>query len=312
MNILITGGGGFIGSGLLIGLSDKHKIICLDHGRRYPILQTLLRDNVRLIEGDITDINLLDRIMQKSIDVVIHLAGGGGNNACMEAPSNAVMTNVYGTHLLLQKSLKYHIKHFIFASSQSVYSTFKVRRMPLTEDMKLEPDDLYGALKAAAEYEIHDSHLNHTILRIANVYGYVEGLKGIQKGGALENFIKSSYEGSDITVFGTGKQKIDYVHINDVSRCIKMILENSSIKNEIFNVGSGELHSIEEIARIVSDYCEKLYKHQVNIKKKPAPKGKIWPDRLMSIEKIKHRLKWKPSVSLKDGIREMMTNVWGN
>lgn len=309
MRILITGGGGYLGSGLLVGLSHKHKIICLDHGRRYPLLKTIIKDNVRLIEGDITNITLLNRIMKKGVDVVIHLAGCVGNDSCMAAPSNAVMANVYGTHLLLRSSLKNHVKHFIFASTQSVYSTFKARGTLLSEEMKLEPDDLYGALKAVAEYEIHDSQLNHNILRFANIYGYIEGIKGIQKGGAIEKFIKASFEGSDITVFGTGKQKIDYVHINDVSRCIEMLLENSSLKNEIFNVGSGELHSIEEIAKTVSNYSEELYNHKVDINKKPAPKDKVWPDRLMSIKKIKHKLKWRPTVSIKEGIYEMMINM---
>lgn len=312
MKIFVVGGGGFIGGALLVNLPYKYKLICLDHGQRYPKLQTLIKDNVRLIEGDIADINLIDRIMQEGIDVVINLAGGGGNATCMRNPSNAVMTYTYGTHLLLQKSLKYRVKHFIFASSQSVYSTFKPRRMPLTEDMELEPDDLYGALKAAAEYEIRDSRLNYTILRFANVYGYGSGLTSVQTGGAIENFIKAVYDGSDITIFGTGEQKIDYVHIGDVSHVIEMILENSHIKNEIFNVGSGELHSIEEIAKIVSEVSEKVYKHKVNIKKIPAPEGKIWPDRLISIEKIKHKLKWRPSISLGEGIDEMMVKYGGD
>lgn len=310
MKILVTGGGGFIGSTLLVRLAHEYKIICLDHGRKYPQHQALLRDNVRLVKGDITDINLMDELMQ-DVDIVIHLAGGGGNTACMRNPANAVMTHIYGTHLLLQKAEEYNAKRFIFASTQSVYSTFKKREMPLNEDRMLEPDDLYGALKAAAEYKIQDSMVGYVILRFANVYGYGSGLFGAEAGGAIGNFIKAAYEGSDITIFGTGEQKIDYVHISDVCRCIEMILENSSIKNEIFNVGSGELHSIEEIAKIVADVGEKMYKHNVNIKKVPAPQGKIWPDRLMSIEKIKQQLKWIPSISLREGISEMIKKYEG-
>lgn len=310
MRILVTGGGGFIGSSFLVNLPYEHKIVCLDHGRKYSKLQKLVRDNVKLIKGDVTDANLVDDII-RDVHVIIHLTGGGGNTACMKNPANAVMTYVYGTHLLLQKALKYSVKRFIFASSQSVYGTFKKRRMPLTENMALKPDDLYGALKAAAEYEIYDSNVNYVILRFANVYGYGDGLYGA-RGGAVDNFVKAAYDRSDITIFGTGKQKIDYINIRDVTRCVKMILENQSIKNEIFNVGSGKLYSIESIAKIVLETIEKLYKHKVNVKKVPAPQGKIWPDRLMSIEKIEHQLKWSPSISLRKGIHEVMMRYGRN
>jgi nucleoside-diphosphate-sugar epimerase len=309
MKLLITGGGGYLGSGLLVGLPNKYNIICLDYGPRYPLLKKIIKDNVKLIEGDITDINLLNKIMKKGVDTIIHLAGYVGNDACMTNPSKAVMTNIYGTHLLLQSSLKNHVKHFIFASTQSVYSTFKARSTRLSETTGLEPDDLYGSTKAVAEYEIRDSPQKYTILRFANIYGVIKGIKGIQKSGAIEKFIKASFEGSDITIFGIGKQKIDYIHIKDVSRCIEMIIENSLIKNKIYNVGSGKPHSIKEIAEIISDYSEKLYNHKTRIKKKTAPKNKIWPDRLMSIEKIKRELKWRPTISLKEGIYEMMENM---
>lgn len=311
MKILVTGGGGFIGSALLVRLRREYKIICLDHGRKYSQLQALVQDNVRLVKGDITDMNLMDEIMQ-DVDAVIHLAGGGGNTACMRNPANAVMTYIYGTRLILHKANEYNVKRFIFASTQSVYSTFKKRKMPLNEDMELEPDDLYGALKAAAEYEIRGSMVDYNILRFANVYGYGSGLLSVAEiGGAIGNFIKAACEGSDITIFGTGEQKIDYIHISDVCRCIEMVLENSSIKNEIFNISSGELHSIEKIAKIVAAIGEKMYKHNVNIKKMPAPQGKIWPDRLMSIEKIKQQLKWSPSISLREGISEMIKKYEG-
>jgi len=311
MRILITGGGGFIGSYLLIKLSTKHNIICLDHGKRYSELQDIINDNVELVEGDITDETLLDKILQKDIDVVIHLAGVLGNNACIKNPIDAVKSHIFGTHLLVQKSFNHKVKQFVFSSTQSVYSTFKKREMPLTENMKLEPDDLYGTLKMVAEYEIRDSDLNYTILRFANVFGHMKGLKNLKIGGAIENFIQAALDGHDITIFGKGEQKIDYVNVEDVANCIENVLGNNSANNEIFNVGSSSLHSIEEIVTIVSNFSEKFYQNKIDIKKIPAPKGKIWPDRLMSIEKIIHKLDWKPSTSIQTGIQDMMKNLGG-
>jgi len=310
MRLLITGGAGYIGSALVSSLSIGNGIICLDHGRLFPKFRKMVGENVRLVEGDVTDNELLEQLMP-GVDVVIHLAGGGGNSRCMANPPEAVMTHVYGTHLLLQKALHYGIKHFIFASTISAYSTFKARETPLTEDMELQPDDLYGALKAAAEYEVRDSGVNYVILRLSNVYGHGSGLHGIQPGGAINNFVRAAYDGAEVTIFGTGKQRIDYVHINDVCRCIDIILKDPTVKNEIFNVGSAELHSIAEIAEIVSDISKSVYKHKVSINKAPAPEGKVWPDRLMSIEKITQQLRWRPQVSFKDGIYEMMIKYRG-
>ena len=113
LKILVTGGGGFIGSFLAQQLSRKHKIIILDHGNRYKILKKKIKKNVEFVIGDVTDEKILDRILKKNIDVIIHLAGVLGNNACMNDPVNAVISHVNGTHVLIKKSKHYHVKRFI-------------------------------------------------------------------------------------------------------------------------------------------------------------------------------------------------------
>ena len=150
MKILITGGGGYLGSALCVALAGSYHVVCFDHGRRYSGLRKLLSGKCDLIVGDMADTEAIDRALN-GVDVVIHLAGGGGNKACMNDPVKAVMTYSYGTHLLLQSCLRRNIKRFIFASTVSVYTTHNQRQIPFTEDMAMEPDDLYGALKAAAE-----------------------------------------------------------------------------------------------------------------------------------------------------------------
>ena len=165
MKILITGGGGFIGSFLAEQLSKNHNVVVLDHGKRYRILKKKIKKNIEFVIGDISDEKILDRIFKKNIEVVIHLAGSLGNNACMNNPVDAVLSHVHGTHLLIKKSRECQIKRFIFASSQAVYSTFKIRKSRLNENMKLEPDDLYGILKSVAEklaIEIQVTNIRYT------------------------------------------------------------------------------------------------------------------------------------------------------
>jgi len=306
LNILITGGGGFIGSYLVQHLSKEHKIIVLDHGKRFGVIRKKASKNVEFVKGDITDEKMLDKIFKKDIQIVIHLAGVLGNNACMNDPVNAVLSHVHGSHVLIKKSKEHKIKQFIFASSQAVYSTFKVRKTKLNEKMRLEPDDLYGVVKSIAENDIIESGINYTILRFANVYGMNESFN--QQGGAIMNFIKAVKNKSEISIFGTGKQKIDYVELGDVYNFIKIILNKPKFKKEIFNIGSGELNSITDTAHIVSKTGQKYFGYSTKVSKKPAPGGKVWPDRLMAINKVKKLTGWKPKVSLKHGIEKIIEN----
>ena len=141
-------------------------------------------------------------------------------------------------------------------------------------------------------------------LRLANVYGLNKNFS--QQGGAIMNFINAVRKKSKISIFGSGKQKIDYIDLNDVLECINIILNNSKLKKEIFNVGSGELNSIMNITKIISYIGQKNFGYSTKVTKIPAPGGKIWPDRLMSINKIKRMTGWKPKVSLKQGIEKLM------
>ena len=309
MKILITGGGGYIGSYIINNLPKKYDIICLDHGKKYSQFNKSVKNNVTFIKGDVTDSNLLEKIMNKGIDTIIHCAGGAGNPVCMEDPMNALSSHIHGTQLLIQKSIKFKVKRFIYMSTIAVYSTFRKRKIPFTEKTELKPDDFYGTLKMIAEKYIKENQPNHVILRLANVYGFNQNFN--QQGGAIMNFIHAVLEKTNITIYGTGKQKMELVHIKDVYNCILTILKNSKIKGEIFNVGSGKLVSIEELATIISNSGKKFYRYEPKVKKISGRKDKVWPDRFMSINKIKKITGWKPKVSLKQGIDKLIENEVG-
>lgn len=303
MKILVTGGGGFIGSALLLWIPSNYKVVSLDLGENYSQLQSLVGDNVIFVKGDITDIKLVDDLM-KDTDIVIHLAGIVGDKACMSNPNKAVLTNIYGTYILLQKAIKYEIDRFIFASTQSVYTTFRKRPMPLKEDMKPEPDDFYGALKSVSEYEIMD-FIDYVILRFSNIYGYGSGL-GAQWGGVIGRFIKSADEKSEIAIYGSGDQGVDFVHIDDLLQAILKIIETPEIRKEIFNIGSNRIAKIRELAQIVADCFKEDYNRNIILKKVEAPPGKIWPDRWLANDRIRKLLPPFPTISLKQGIRQLV------
>ena len=304
MKIFVTGGGGFIGSSLILSLQKDHEIVCFGHGGNYSQLKQLCGKNVKLVDGEITDRKLLNKEM-KGIDAVVHLAGPAGNKACIKDPAKATMAHAIGTHAVLQEAISNNVDKFLFASTQSAYTTYKKRKIPFTEDMSLEPDDFYATLKTMAEYEIQGSKINYGILRFANVYGYGSGLFMTKVGGAIGNFIKATFDGSEITMYGEGSQGIDYVHVNDVCNAVEMILDKN-VKREIFNIGSGNLITIGQLAEKVSKLAKSVLNNSVTIKKLPAPEGSIWPDRLMSIKNVNEKVGWKPSTSLDEGIKEML------
>jgi UDP-glucose 4-epimerase len=301
--ILVTGGGGLIGSGLIYSLQNKFKIYCLDHNDKSFHFKKYFNNNVKFVKGDILDETLLDKII-RDCDIVIHLAGGGGNTACVNDPVWSVSTHILGTDLLLKKALKYKIKKFIFASSISVYTTYHKRKFPFKENIQLEPDDFYGSLKKAAEDLIVRSGINYCIFRFTNVYGSSEFFP-IQKGGAINNFIESALKEKKIQIYGSGKQGIDYVNLKDLVRAISLVLEKNN-KDCIYNIGSGKLVSIKKIAEVVNDVFKNKFNKTLKIEYIPIPNNKIWPDRLMSINKIKKDLEWKPEISLETGIKEMI------
>ena len=110
MKILITGGGGYIGSYIINNLPKKYDIICLDHGKKYSQFDESVKNNVTLIKGDVTDSKLLEKIMSKGIDTIIHCAGTVGNSVCMEDPMSAISSHIHGTQLLIKKSIKFKVK----------------------------------------------------------------------------------------------------------------------------------------------------------------------------------------------------------
>jgi UDP-glucose 4-epimerase len=303
MRVLITGGGGFIGSAIVKHLAMKHQCICFGHASRFGELRERINGDVEYVEGDVTDGNLLKEIV-RGADAVIHAAGTGGEADCLLDPTRSLLTHVYGTHLLLREVQRQGIQRFIFTSTIAVYGTYKSREMPLTEELDARPDEFYGALKATAEREIRDSG-RFQIFRLSNVYGSGSGLVSLASGVAGK-FVERVAQGKPLTVFGDGAQLIDYVHVDDVCRAYERALTKPEGESFIYNLGGGQPVSILELARIAARVAEAATGRRILIEHAPAPPDKIWPDRWLSISKIERELGWQPRLSIEDGMKEML------
>jgi nucleoside-diphosphate-sugar epimerase len=199
------------------------------------------------------------------------------------------------------------VGQLVHLSTYAVYSTFRERQMPLAEDVELLPDDVYGALKAEAEWEA--SRVPAAILRLTNVYGVGSGI--ILKRDVIGRFITAAREGAPITMYGEGTQGVDFVHIDDVCRVVAELIDLPRREGPlVLNVGSGKVISIRQLAEAAAALAREVLGRDVSIVSQEAPPGKIWPDRWVSTERLRKAFPWFPAASLEQGMREIMRQRW--
>ena len=247
-NILITGGGGYVGSLLTPYLIQKgHKVTVLDlfiYGE--DVLQK--NNNLKVVKGDIRNEDLISKIT-KNQDIVIHLACISNDPSFELNPNLGKSINLDSFRPLVEQSVSNNVKKFIYASSSSVYGIKKER--DVNELMSLEPLTDYSKYKADCEKILLDYQSDKfivTILRPATVCGYAPR----QRLDVVVNILTNlAYHKREIKIFG-GSQLRPNIHINDMVKSYEVIInaEDNKIDGQIFNVGYDN-KSVKEIAKIV-------------------------------------------------------------
>ncbi len=316
--IFVTGGAGFIGSHLIERLIKKgYLVLCLDNFNDYydpklkekNILSLIENPNFRLIRGDILDVELLHDIFSGKLlnenpehrtknfkpTKVVHLAAMAGVRSSIANPAIYVDVDVKGTVNLLEMAKEYNIRHFIFASSSSVYGINK--KTPFSED---DPVDLqvspYATAKRAAE--LYCKTYNNlygtpiTILRFFTVYGERQ-----RPDMAIRKFAKLIMEGKPIPMFGDGSSIRDYTYINDCIDCISTVVEKP-MDFEIINIGSGRTITLKQLIRVLKEISGR----KIAIKKFAEQTGDV-PVTYADISKAERLLDYKPTVTIEEGVR---------
>jgi dTDP-glucose 4,6-dehydratase len=255
MNILITGGCGFIGSNFInyiLKKDDNIKIFNIDC-LNYCANETnvIIHPNYKLIKGNITSKDLILYILNEySIDAIIHFAAQSHVDNSFDNSLQYTMDNIYGTHVLLQASKEYgKIKKFLHFSTDEVYGEVDLEHTGCHEKSILNPTNPYAATKAAAEFLVrsyyHSFKLPIVIVRCNNVYGpnqYPEKL--------IPKFIKLLKEGKKLTIHGKGDTRRNFIWAEDVAIATELIFNNGII-NEIYNIGTTQEYSVLDIATIL-------------------------------------------------------------
>jgi len=298
--VLITGGGGYIGSVLsrmLLGNGYGVRIFDNFTFGIDPVAEILNHPDVEVVIGDIRKIDDLKKGI-KGVNHIIHLAAIVGDPACSVQGDVAVETNFLSTIRLARLARDNGIKKFIFASTCSIYGASGDKI--IDEESSTNPVSLYAETKLDAEKELLallDEKPILTILRFGTAYG----LSPRMRFDLVINYLtKKALQDKEIKIFG-GDQWRPFVHIYDISRAIKMILDadDGAIKGEIFNVGSTkENYRMNEIGRIIKEIMPDT---NVEIVEQIQDKRSY----NVSFKKIENRLGFKNEKTVKDGVTEI-------
>lgn len=296
MNILVTGGAGFIASHIVDAFIEAgHNVVIIDN------LTTGKEENInpkaKFYKTDIR--NDLSHIFElHKFDVVNHHAAQIDVRRSVADPIYDAQVNIIGTLNLLQNSIKYGIKKFMFASTGgAVYG--EQDYFPADENHKQQPLSPYGISKLAVEKYLYFYkevyNLNYTILRYANIYGPRQNPLG--EAGVVCIFLDKILAGDQPIINGDGQQTRDYVYVKDVVKA-NLITFNEEESN-IYNVGTGIETSVNELFRLINENFD----YQIKEVHGPAKPGEQLRSVITS-EKLLKKFGWKPSTQLKDGLKE--------
>lgn len=302
---LITGGAGLMGSHITDRLLEKGaaEIILLDNfvrGSMRNIENAMRDDRVRLVKGDIRDLDLL-RALATDIDGVFHLAALR-ITACAENPREAMDVMLVGTHNVLQAVVEKKVERLVYASSASVYGLADV--FPTDErHHSFNNRTLYGTAKMAGEgmaRSFADMYgLRYVALRYFNVYGPRMDMHG-KYTEVLIRWLDRIGAGRHPVIYGDGSQTMDLVYIDDVTDANITAME-SGVTDEVFNVASGTETSLLQLLGAV------LRATGADLEPEflPARSVNPVPRRLASTKKAENLLGFKAKVGLEEGLRRL-------
>ncbi|MBQ7005558.1 MAG: dTDP-glucose 4,6-dehydratase [Clostridia bacterium] len=307
MNILVTGGAGFIGSNFIYYMLKKHpdyRIVCIDALTYAGNLETLEKamenPNFRFFKGDITERKAVYGLFEEEgFDAVVNFAAESHVDRSIEEPEIFLKTNILGTQVLLDAARKYGNIRYHQVSTDEVYGDLPLDRPDLffTEDTPIHTSSPYSASKASADLLVMAYYRTYgvpvTISRCSNNYGPYHFPEKL-----IPLMLINALAGKTLPVYGEGLNVRDWLYVEDHCKAIDLILHKGRI-GEVYNVGGhnekANIEVVKELLRILGK-DESLIRY---VKDRPGHDMRYAIDPT----KIQNELGWYPETKFNDGLR---------
>ena len=308
MKILVTGGAGFIGTNFIYYIIENHpatEIVCYDSltyaGNIKNLTNAMARPNFRFVKGDITDAVAVERLFDdEAFDMVVNFAAESHVDWSINDPCSFVRSNILGTQVLLEACHKHSTGRFHQVSTDEVYGDLPLDRpdMKFIETTPLQPSNPYAASKAGADLLVLANKrtygLNVTISRCSNNYGPYQFPEKL-----IPKMILLASQNKPLTIYGTGENVRDWLHVNDHCRAIDMIMSDGK-NGEIYNVGGNNERKNIDIVRLILKEIGASKENIIFVKDRPGHDLRY----AMDASKIERDLGWKPRFDFDAGIKE--------
>lgn len=308
MNILVTGGAGFIGSNFVRYVLQSHpdyRVVNLDKltyaGNLENLKDVEANPRYQFVHGDICDDGLVQSVLRKNeIQVVVHFAAESHVDRSIVGATEFVRTNVMGTHVLLESAREYQLTKFVHISTDEVYGSLGTEGR-FTELTPLHPNSPYAASKASSDLLALSFHqtfgLPVVVTRCSNNYGpyqFPEKLIPLMIANALNN--------KSLPVYGDGGNVRDWIHVLDHCSAIDAVLSRGST-GSVYNIGGRSERKNLDVVKLILKALGKSESLIAFVKDRPGH------DRRYAIDpaKLEKELGWRPAFSFEDGIRQTIT-----
>jgi dTDP-glucose 4,6-dehydratase len=308
VKILVTGGAGFIGSNFVRRtLEDAYpglegaEVVVLDaltySGNLENLISVAESPRFRFVQGDIRDASLLDTLFPE-VDAVVHFAAESHVDRSVRDASIFVETNVLGTQQLLDAALRNDLKRFVHVSTDEVYGS--IAEGSWAEDRPLEPNSPYSASKAGSDLlarSYHRTHgLNVSITRCSNNYGPYHFPEKV-----IPLFVTNLIDDLHVPLYGEGNNIRDWLHVDDHTRGIAMVLV-SGRAGEIYNIGGGTELTNKELTEMLLEATGRDWSYVDRVQDRLGHDLRYSVD----ISKIRDELGYEPQVPFGKGLADVV------